>query len=230
MVFFNCNAVKDVTLIPNGDMILLNEDKIKIIANSFKDVDSITIFNVQNQIQSVSKYICEKYYTYNCRVNTFNYIPNSKRNIRKYINNLVIKKVKSFKDYREILSLGNKKVVRLDSDIVLDRQSRYLKENQANIISYAIIAEEKIISGIICRVINNTVEMICCNYDSNYIRLNLNDILYFKIIEWSKQNGIVNINWGNVSEYDDGLMRFKKKYSNVVDVAYLYHVFKKSSN
>ena len=84
----------------------------------------------------------------------------------------------------------------------------------------------KIIAGIICKIKDSCVEMICCNYNSYYLDYFLNDKLYYTVIEWCKCNNVEQINWGNVSDFDDGLKQFKKKFSNIIEEKYLCHCFR----
>ena len=224
---FEFNLV-DLSVIPfNNRSINIDNNNCKELFDRFDFLDTITIYNINFFGSHDRKYIFENYYKYICVISEFHNPLNrvkNKKNLNKF---LKIDITNNIDDFYAILSLGNKKVVTMDSANIIQRQAKYLFEKKDEIISMNVKSNNKLVAGMICKKNSNELEMICCNYNNDFLQYSINDILYYSTIEWCKKNGIIKVDWGNVSEYDTGLMRFKKKYSTNILKFNLCHVFKR---
>lgn len=151
------------------------------------------------------------------------------RNIRKAKKYLTLTKVTSYKDYKTILFLGNRKTKKFDSDEIIDSQVGFLTninfENK--IIAFASRYNDNIVAGIICVIINNVLFLIVNNYNEEYLKYRANDFLYYAVIKFAYEHNVSSIDWGEVSINDIGLQRFKSKYSCTTKIKNSLHFLKK---
>ena len=63
----------------------------------------------------------------------------------------------------------------------------------------------------------NQLYMLVNNYLPQYLIHRPNDFLYDQLIHFAMERDIDLINWGETEGTDEGLMRFKKKYSSIIE-------------
>lgn len=221
------DGIIDLSIMPeNKQLIDLNSEITNELFIMFKNIDVVTIYDLNIPLKKMNNCLFERYFTFFCSINSYKHLSKVLKNVKKHSEKTTISFTTEFKEYLDILMLGNKKIKNFDNQTIMIEQANFLSKHYKNIVSFNIKYNNKIIAGIICKIKDSCVEMICCNYNSYYLDYFLNDKLYYTVIEWCKCNNVEQINWGNVSDFDDGLKQFKKKFSNIIEEKYLCHCFR----
>ena len=146
-------------------------------------------------------------------------------------NNLKLKHSTSFRNFNEFYKLYLYAFGRFNGE----PQTKTYFDNLANSFGkkfhvFEAYLEDKLVGATILIEQNNNLSLTVNVSNEEGMRLNVNNLLYWKMIEFAFDNGIDYISYGNTLDSQFGIRKFKKRMGGALNPIYNVFVFKNILN
>lgn len=192
----------------------------KVVRNN--NAASSSFYGIKGErefLQNINKIpILKKYYCHYLDKENFQKCLGN-RNVKRARNECKMKQAESEYEIYYILQMGNLKTQYRDSEEMVHQQAKLLLclEKEKKAVVFYTEESEKITGGIVAIILQNQLYMLVNNYIPQYLIHRPNDFLYDQLIHFAMKQDIDLINWGETEGTDEGLIRFKKKYSSIIE-------------